>query len=92
MPFEGWAQDEKTALAMLEGGKLPLFLATTLMPWGRWAALLAEYADAGGGKHHRRQPRLLLQPERRHWQGDAFGATEDVQQRLRWMRDVLMPV
>jgi hypothetical protein len=38
--FEGWAQDEKTAHAMLESGEITFIPAITLTPWGRWAALL----------------------------------------------------
>lgn len=91
--FEGWAQDEKTAHAMLEGGEItfiPCHHVNAVGPMGgitspNMPMLVVENIAEGNRAYCN-----LNEGIGKVMRFGAYG--EDVQQRLRWMRDVLMPV
>ena len=91
--FEGWAQDEKTAHAMLESGEItfiPCHHVNAVGPMGgitspNMPMLVVENIAEGNRAYCN-----LNEGIGKVMRFGAYG--EDVQQRLRWMRDVLMPV
>lgn len=91
--FEGWAQDEKTALSMLEGGEItfiPCHHVNAVGPMGGITSpsmpmLVVENITEGNRSYCN-----LNEGIGKVMRFGAYG--EDVQQRLSWMRDVLMPV
>lgn len=52
--FEGWANDEMSALALLEQGKVRFVPCHHVNAVGPMGNHLCQHADAGGGKYHRR--------------------------------------
>lgn len=91
--FEGWAQDEKNAHAMLESGEItfiPCHHVNAVGPMGgitspNMPMLVVENIAEGNRAYCN-----LNEGIGKVMRFGAYG--EDVQQRLRWMRDVLMPV
>ena len=91
--YEGWAQDEKTAHAMLESGEItfiPCHHVNAVGPMGgitspNMPMLVVENIAEGNRAYCN-----LNEGIGKVMRFGAYG--EDVQQRLRWMRDVLMPV
>ncbi|CHD23202.1 Protein of uncharacterised function (DUF1116) [Salmonella enterica subsp. enterica serovar Typhi] len=91
--FEGWAKDEMSALALLEQGKvnfIPCHHVNAVGPMGGITSasmpmLVVENITDGNRAYCN-----LNEGIGKVMRFGAYG--EDVQQRLRWMRDVLMPV
>lgn len=91
--FEGWADDEISALALLEQGKVnfvPCHHVNAVGPMGGITSasmpmLVVENITEGNRAYCN-----LNEGIGKVMRFGAYG--EDVQQRLRWMRDVLMPV
>lgn len=91
--FEGWANDEMSALALLEQGKVnfvPCHHVNAVGPMGGITSasmpmLVVENITEGNRAYCN-----LNEGIGKVMRFGAYG--EDVQQRLRWMRDVLMPV
>lgn len=91
--FEGWAKDEMSALALLEQGEvsfIPCHHVNAVGPMGGITSasmpmLVVENITDGNRAYCN-----LNEGIGKVMRFGAYG--EDVQQRLRWMRDVLMPV
>jgi len=91
--FEGWAQDEQAALALLNGGRIsfiPCHHVNAVGPMGGITSasmpmLVVENLTAGNRAYCN-----LNEGIGKVMRFGAYG--EDVQARHRWMRDVLMPV